>query len=378
MIKKIKYMDKKLLIASILLFSLGLVMIYSASNVTAYMLNETNPGRYFTKELLFLITGIIGCIILLSFNTKSYALGSWLLTIAMGISIFCLIIYGKATNGANNWIGYKGFGIQPSEFAKIAIIPLMATYYEQNIRNNDNFKRMIIPLLVAAVITILIVLQKDFGTALIYMILSVTIFFLSPVSTRIKKGIFKIGIVGILFLAALVMVGGDKIIPQDKLERFNYNNPCSRYLKEGNQLCNGYIAINGGGVFGKGLGNSTQKYLYLPEAHTDFIFAIFVEELGIIGVVVLFLIYLFLILRLVATGKKATKPSHALICYGVSIYIFLHIAINLGGVLGIIPMTGIPLIFMSYGGSICWCTLIALTMVQRVNYEMKKTALTHN
>lgn len=372
MIRKFRYVDKKLLIASILLFAIGLVMIYSASNVTAYMLNEASPSRYFAKELLFLISGIIGCCIFFGFSVKSYALGSWLLTIAMGISIFCLFTYGKIVNGAANWIGYAGFGIQPSEFAKIAIIPLMATYYEQNVRHNDNFKRMIIPLLVAAVMTILIVLQGDFGTALIYMILSVSIFFMAPISSRIKKSVFKLGIVGVLFLGALIMVFGDKIIPEDKLERFNYQNPCDRYLKEGNQLCNGYIAINGGGLFGKGLGNSTQKYLYLPEAHTDFIFAIFVEELGIVGVIVLFLLYLFVILRIVATGKKTSKTSHTLLCYGVSIYIFLHVLINLGGVLGILPMTGIPLIFMSYGGSICWCTLFALTMIQRVNYEMKR------
>ena len=124
-------------------------------------------------------------------------------------------------------------------------------------------------------------------------------------------------------------------------------------------------------MFGKGIGNSTQKYLYLPESHTDFIFAIFVEECGLIGVVVLFCLYIFLLLRIVAIGSNTDRILYKLICYGVAIYLFLHIIINLGGVMGIIPITGVPLAFISYGGSFCWCTIIALTLVQRVQYEMK-------
>ena len=165
------------------------------------------------------------------------------------------------------------------------------------------------------------------------------------------------------------MSGGDKILPKDKLERFNYKDPCSRYITSGNQLCNSYIAINGGGLTGKGLGNSTQKYLYLPEAHTDFVFAIYVEEVGVIGAIVLISLYFVLIVRIIVIGKKSPTIAKKLICFGVSFYLFMHIVVNLTGVLGILPMTGVPLPFMSYGGSICWCTLLAIAMVQRISYE---------
>lgn len=371
MIKILKNLDKRLLIVTIILFSLGLLMIYSSSNVTAYMLNDASPSVYFIKQLFFLGAGIILSLVILKFNTKTYSVFSWILMFAISIILVCLFLYGTAVNGAYGWIGYKGFGIQPSEFAKIGIIVLLATYYDQNRKYSDNIKKMLLPLGVAIMVTLFIVLQKDLGTAFIFLVLSLCIFFLSPVSKRIKKGVFLVGLCSLIMLVLVLLIGGDKILDSNKLERFNFSDPCERYLDSGNQLCNAYIAINGGGILGKGLGNSTQKYLYLPESHTDFIFAIFVEEFGLVGVVVLFSLYIFLILRIVAIGNCSNRTLYSLICYGVAIYLFLHIMINLGGVMGIIPITGVPLAFISYGGSFCWSTIIALTLVQRVQYEIK-------
>ena len=170
-------------------------------------------------------------------------------------------------------------------------------------------------------------------------------------------------------LGIVLLAGGENILPKDKLARFDYKDPCSKYITTGNQLCNGYIAINGGGITGKGVGNSTQKYLYLPEAHTDFIFAIFVEEVGLIGAVLLIGTYFVLLVRIIVIGKRSSTVARRMICYGVCFYLFMHIMVNLTGVLGILPMTGVPLPFMSYGGSVCWCTLLALTMVFRISYE---------
>lgn len=367
--KILKNIDKKLLFVSIILFAFGLVMIYSASNVTAYMLNDASPGRYFFKQTLFVITGFIGAGFLIKFKTKSYLLFSFIASIGLAITILCLAIYGQATNGAQNWIGYNGFGIQPSEFAKVFMIPLLATYYEINNKDNNNWKKMYLPLLLVGAITLFIILQNDYGTALIFLCLSILIFFLSSVSPKLKKIVFALGFVSVLVLSVAIIFGGEKVLPKEKLERFNFTDPCERYLTTGNQLCNGYIAINSGGILGKGLGNSTQKYLYLPEAHTDFIFAIIIEELGIIGGVILFALYIYLILRVIVIGKKSLRSSHMLMCYGVAFYLFLHIFINIGGVLGLIPITGIPLAFMSYGGSYCWCIIITLTFVQRIAYE---------
>lgn len=369
MLKILKRIDKPLLIISIVLFSIGLVTIYSASNVTAYMLNEADPSRYFLKELFFLVVGLFVCLVVIMIPTRKYSKFSWFVTFGIAGVIVVLSLLGQVINGMSGWINYNGFGIQPSEFAKIAIIPLIATYYDHNIRYADDFKRMMVPMIVAALVAGTIVFQGDLGTAIIFVGLCLLMFFFSPVSKRIKSKVFVIGIFCALGLAILVLACGDKLIPADKLERFNFNDPCSRYITTGNQLCNGYIAINGGGLTGKGLGNSTQKYLYLPEAHTDFVFAIYVEETGVVGALLLFTLYFTLLVRIIVIGKRSYNFSSRLICYGVCFYIFMHIMVNLTGVLGILPMTGVPLPFMSYGGSICWCTLLALAMVQRVSYE---------
>ena len=369
MLKIIKGIDKPLLIISIILFALGLVTIYSASNVTAYMLNEADPSRYFVKELIFLICGFLMALVIIHIPTKKYGILSWLATIIIGVVIFVLALLGQMVNGMSGWINYNGLGIQPSEFVKVAIIPLIATFYDSNIKSRDNVFRMLVPMIVSLFIAFAIVLQGDIGTAIIFLGLCILMFFFSPVSKKIKVKMFSIGFLLLAFLGLILLVGGDKIIPEDKLARFNYDNPCSRYTTTGNQLCNGYIAINGGGLTGKGLGNSTQKYLYLPEAHTDFVFAIYVEETGVLGAVILFALYFLLLVRIIVIGKKSSKIGNSLICYGVSFYLFMHIMVNLTGVLGILPMTGVPLPFISYGGSICLSVLLALTMVQRIAYE---------
>ena len=372
MLKIIKGIDKPLLIVSIILFAIGLIMIYSASNVTAFMQYEADPSRYFLKELFFMLAGVVASIVLISVPTKRYAGFSWVIVFAIGVIIVVLSLLGQVVNGMSGWINYNGLGIQPSEFAKVAIIPLIATFYSNNIKDNNNFWKMMVPMIVAVLVTIAIVFQGDFGTAIIFFGLCLLMFFFSPVSRRIKVKIFGIGFVIAAVLGLILLIGADSIIPKEKLARFDFNDPCARYVTTGNQLCNGYIAINGGGLTGKGLGNSTQKYLYLPEAHTDFVFAIYVEELGMIGACVLFVLYFVLIVRIIVVGKRSKTVSGTLICYGVAFYIFMHIMVNLTGVLGLLPMTGVPLPFISYGGSICWCIILALTMVQRVAFENSK------
>ena len=371
MLKIIKGMDKPLLIVSIILFALGLITIYSASNVTAFMQYDADPSRYFMKEALFLLAGVVIALIFVRIPTNRYAGLSWFATFVIGVIIVVLALLGQVVNGMSGWINYNGLGIQPSEFAKIAIIPLIATFYSKNMKYRKDFWKMMVPMIVTVLMTGAIVFQGDLGTAIIFFGLCLLMFFFSPVARTIKVKIFGLGLVFTVLLALVVVIGGDKILPQDKMERFNYKDPCSRYVTTGNQLCNSYIAINGGGLTGKGLGNSTQKYLYLPESHTDFVFAIYVEELGLIGALVLFVLYFVLIIRIVVIGKKANTTG-ALICYGVAFYVFMHIMVNLTGVMGLLPMTGVPLPFISYGGSICLCVILALTMVQRVAYENAK------
>ena len=252
-----KRFDKRIFITAAILFSLGLLMIYSSSNVTAIM-NDASPGRYFQKELIFLVFGLVACSIFIFFNTKSYYKLFSLGLFIIGVSMFLLFIYGKAVNGATNWIGYKGLGIQPSEFAKVFIIPFFAFYYEKNKNDYTDYKKMLFPIVIAVIFMAFMVLQNDYGTALIFSLVVAFMFYISPASFKIKKNLTLVGIFAIFVFVIAILIGGDKVLDADKLARFNYFNPCDRYLTTGNQLCNGYIAMNNGGLFGKGLGISTQ------------------------------------------------------------------------------------------------------------------------
>ena len=364
----IKNIDKPLFILTLILFVLGLVMIFSASNVTSYM-NGGSPYAYFLRQGLFLIVSFIFCIIMVKFNTKFYGMMSNILLVFFVAVLILLLIYGKATNYAVSWIPIGPFTLQPSEFIKIIMIVFMARFYEVHEKRLNNFFIAIIPLIVGVIITFLIMLQPDLGTAIIFAALTGIIFFSSPVSKSIKLKVLALFIGMCLVVGAVLVMTGGSILQARQLERFNFTRPCDRLLDTGNQVCNGYIAINNGGLTGIGLGNSTQKYLYLPYPYTDFIFAVIVEELGLVTGIAIIFAYLYLLYRILKIGRESYTNRGALLCYGVAVYIFLHVIVNLMGLFGLMPMTGVPLPFMSYGGSFTLCLMVSLAMVQRVNIE---------
>lgn len=364
-----KNIDKPLLIVSILLFIIGLIMVFSASNVTAYMSHAVSPYNYFIKQAIFLIVGFIFSLMMIKFTTKAYGMFSWGLMLITIVSLLLLVIIGQAKNSAISWYDLGPISIQPSEFAKVITIIWLARYYEVNANKLTTYGKSLFPIAICGIIAGLIFIQPDLGTTIIYSVIVGVIFLSAPIKKEIKvKTVF--GLVGLIFFVGVVFIGSGKgLLLERQLERFDFTNPCSKLLTTGNQVCNGYIAINNGGLTGVGLGNSTQKYLYLPEPYTDFIFAIIVEELGVLFGILIILLYMFLLYRILLIGKKSAINRGMMLCYGVAIYIFLHIAINLMGLFGMMPMTGVPLPFMSYGGSFTICLIAALTIVQRVSVE---------
>lgn len=366
--KIVKYLDKPLLIASVILFIIGLIMVFSASNVTAYMSHEVSPYNYFIKQSLFLVVGIILFLVMIKFTTKAYSMFSWGLLLIIIVSLLLLLIIGKSKNQAISWYDLGPISIQPSEFAKIVTIVWLARYYEKN-KKMISYGKSLFPLFICGTIALLVFLQPDLGTTIIYSVIVATMFLAAPILKEIKtKTVF--GVLGLIVFAGVILLGsGKSVLLERQLERFDFSNPCDKLLTSGNQVCNCYIAINNGGLAGVGLGNSTQKYLYLPEPYTDFIFAIIVEELGVLFGVGIIILYMFLLYRILKIGRESPTNRGALLCYGIAIYIFLHIAINLMGIFGMMPMTGVPLPFMSYGGSFTICLIAALTIVQRVSVE---------
>lgn len=367
--KIIKYIDKPLLLVTVILFICGLIMVFSASNVTAYMSHAVSPYNYFVKQLIFLIVGLILSLIMIKFNTRSYGFFSWGLLIITTISLAVLLVIGSAKNQAISWYKLGPISIQPSEFIKVITIVFLAHYYDKNQKKLNSWTKSLFPIAIALAVAALIFLQPDLGTTIIYCAIVGMIFLSVPISKEIKYKTVFIAL-GFIFFGVITIIGSGKgILLERQLERFDFANPCAKILDNGNQVCNCYIAINNGGLTGVGLGNSTQKYLYLPEPYTDFIFAIIVEELGIIVGIALILMYIFLLFRILLIGRRSPNNRGAVLCYGVATYIFLHIAVNLMGIMGIMPMTGVPLPFMSYGGSFTISLIAALTIVQRVSIE---------
>lgn len=368
--KIIKYIDKPLLIISTLLFVVGLIMVFSASNVTAYMTHAVSPYQYFIKQGIFLFGGLIISCIMICFPLKTYSSSSKLLMLLGIIALALLPVFGHEVNHAKSWYDLKFFSLQPSEFVKVISIVWLASYYDKNSKKLDKYTASLFPLVIILLNAALIFIQPDLGTTIIYLGIIACMFFISPVKKEVKYKTV-LGGIGLVICAGLILFSTGKTLLLDRqLERLTeYRNPCDKLLSSGNQVCNGYIAINNGGLTGTGLGNSTQKYLYLPEPYTDFIFAIIVEELGLICGIIIIILYMILLCRILKIGRKSYTDKGAMICFGIAMYIFIHIAVNLLGLFGLIPMTGVPLPFMSYGGSFTICLMAALTIVQRISVE---------
>ena len=364
-----RFMDKPLLISTAILFIIGLIMIFSASNVTAYMTQATTPYNYFIKQAAYLGIGLFISFFILKFSTKGIGIIACLLMLLGLGSQMLLPFFAPVINDSRSWFDFKLFHFQPSEFMKIVSVVWLAFYYDNNKHRLNKYMTVFFPIVICIISAILIYIEPDLGTMLIYGMIVAVVFWCQPIDWKIKfKSVFIVGGIGVLAVAFMLGTGRNVLIDRQK-QRFDTDSPCEKLLTTGNQICNGYIAINNGGLKGVGLGNSTQKYLYLPEPYTDFIFCIIIEELGLVTGIFIILMYMFVLWRILRIGKRSSSNMGASICYGVAFYIFIHIAVNLLGLLGIIPMTGVPLPFMSYGGSFTICLLCALTLVQKVCIE---------
>ena len=363
-------LDIPLFILMMLLFIVGLIMIFSASTIDSFMRYGTSPYYFFFKQGIFLVIGFIVFLIVINIPLKIYHDYIWLGIYLILFLLFFLLAYGQAINGSFSWIRIGNLiSIQPSEFAKIAMILLMASYYQKNSRHLNKYFIALTPPFIGFLMVILIIFQPDLGTTFILGLLTFMLFMAAPVAKMIKKDVLKLIGGALLVITIVIFISGKDIMTIFNLERLNFLAPCSRFETSGYHVCNGYIAINNGGLFGVGLGNSTQKYSYLPEAHTDFIFAIVLEELGLVISLVILFLYAIVLYRIVLINRKSTTLMQSLITYGVFLYLLIHLLINLTGLLGILPLTGVPLPFLSYGGSYLLSLFIALGLVQRVHIE---------
>lgn len=363
-------MDKPILLISIIMFAFGLIMVLSASSMESYMRYGFSPYHYFIRQAIFLGVGIIPFIFIIIFPTSKYR---HLINIAMfGIIalLLGLTVWGSIAKNAQSWFSIGPFNVQPSELAKVIIIMFLAIYYDKHRGELDNQWVLIKPLLLCIIIFVLVAIQPDLGTAGIIALLTIFIFYAVPMAKKTRNIYNKIFLGGILVVLSVLLATGGSFLKSYQSERLNFLDPCERYQEDsGYQLCNSFIAFKNGGLSGQGIGESTQKYLYLPESYTDFIFPIIVEECGLLIGIVILIMYMILLYRIIRVAKNATNVHNSLISYGVFSYIFLHILVNLSGVMGLAPLTGVPLPYLSYGGSYTICLMVGIALVERVAIE---------
>lgn len=363
-------LDKPLLIVTLILLIFGLIMILSASSMESYMRYNYSPYHYFIRQLIFLVIGGFAFIFTILFPTKNYNTLSKILLFVITILLMGLLVYGYTANNAVSWYKIGPITFQPSEFAKIVCILYLATYYSKNKNELNNQWSILKPLIFIDLIAGLVIVQPDLGTAVIIGLISLMIFYAIPIDKSLRSIITKIFAGGILLVFLILITTGGSFLQDYQKERLNFIDPCERYQEDsGYQLCNSFIAFKNGNIIGKGLGSSTQKYLYLPESYTDFIFPIIVEEWGLVVGITILLLYMFILYRIIRLARRANNLRNSLICYGIFAYLVLHIMVNLMGVMGLIPLTGVPLPFLSYGGSYSICLMIAIGLLERVSIE---------
>lgn len=366
-------MDKGLLLIMIILSIVGLVFIYSSSSVSTILRYKVSTSFFFVRQLIFLFVGwMFGILFILRIPTKKYRYFAFLgvmLVLALLILVFSM---GVIAGGAQSWLDLGFFNLQPTEFAKSALILYMAVYYDKMTKKKYFWTYYLFPIVLAVIIFILVAMQPDFGGAMIIAGIVFLIFLKIPFPKESKLDVLKYLGFGLIIAFVVLLYSGTEILNSTQLQRLKFENPCQRYMEDtGYQVCNGFIAYHNGGLFGVGLGNSSQKYLYLPEAHTDFIFPIIVEELGLLFGVGILILYFLLFYRILVIGKRADSVRNSIICYGTFVYLLLHLFINLMGSLALIPLTGVPLPFLSYGGSFNLNVILMLFIVERISIENK-------
>lgn len=376
--KLIKDMDKGILIISIILFVFGLLNIVNASSQAVVIRYNQSLYEYFNKQLISIVLGVILTLFILTIETKKYPkISFFVYFVILGLLVY-LYLFGTTHQGSKNWIRIGPMSIQPSEFAKPVLIMVTSVLFDKFYKklNNKNsepkliFSLLGIVLIPATIYIGIVLLQKDLGTAIIITAIFGIMYLLGPIRKKEKYQSIVFAIIVVLVALVGLLATKGSLLSEAQKSRFTFTNPCSRYEEGGYQICNGFIAINSGGILGLGIGNSKQVS-YLPESHTDSVFAIIAEEYGLIICTIVFILYVTLLYRIFKLANKANTIRGRYICYGVGSYIGIHIIVNLGGLFAMMPLTGVPLPFLSYGGSFTLSLMISLAMVQRVSIEIR-------
>lgn len=366
MIERIKQFDFILIGAILVLSIFGLIMVYTSS-YTLGELDYNNGLHFFRRQLIFFIAGLI-LMFISSFVSLKFAgkMSPWLILVSILLLLLVLTPQlGVVRNGSRRWVNL-GVVFQPSEIVKIFMVIYFAKFYSQRKEYFNNFVYGVMPpLIVFAGVAGLIMLQPDLGTTIHLLAICGAIIIFSGVKVRHIIGLIMTGGA----LAALFAY-----IEPYRVQRItSFMNPFEDLQGAGYQLASSYVSIASGGLFGAGLGNSVQKLGYLPEAHTDFIMSVIVEELGIIGITIVVGCYLVILFRGIKIANEAYNDYYRLLALGITFQIIIQAVINLGAMSGLMPITGIPLPFVSYGGTSLVIMMVASGLLINVSGRKNST-----
>lgn len=340
-------------------------MITSSSSIWAeYKYN--NPFKFTIHQSLFASFGVFMMLIVSKIDYNLYYKHANKILFTSVILLVLVLIpgIGMVRNGSRSWFGIGSFGIQPSEIAKVSLIIFVSKYLAKNNRDMDKIVSYSLPILGIIIgVFLLILLEPDFGSGAIIVLSLIVLIFTS----NIKISFFvKLGILGIAGIVGLILIA-----PYRMARIVAYLNPWSDPLGSGFQIIQSLYAIGPGGLFGLGLGNSIQKHFYLPEPQTDFIFAIISEELGFVGIVILSTCYIVLFYNVIKLSLSTEDLFGKYLSFGLIIELVLQTLLNLLVVVGLIPVTGVTLPFLSYGGSSLLTCLLMIGIILNINSSSK-------
>lgn len=346
-----------LLGATTLLLAIGLVMVLSASSVDSFKYHQGNSYYWATKQLMWVLIALPCAWIATRLPLRVLRFAAWpMLLVAILLLALTQTSLGVEVNGNKNWLGFGPIQIQPSEVAKFAMVLWCADVYARKDNLLDSWRHLIIPVVpVAVLITGLVLLGGDLGTALVMFAITLGMLWVIGVPLRLFVGAVSLVSVPALYLASS---------SSERLTRItSFTEPFKHFQGSGWQAGHGILGMASGGLFGKGIGASQQKWGGLPEAHTDFIFAVLGEELGLVGTLLVLVLFLTIAYAGIRVAVQAENLFVRYATAGIVIWLLAHMIINVGMVLALLPVIGIPLPLVSYGGSSLVPELVALGLI---------------
>ena len=338
-------------------------MIYSASFVWAeYKFDD--PFKFVKMQSIFFVIGIGLMIILSKIDYHIYFKRANLILLLCAIFLILVLIPGIGTvrNGSRSWFGIGPLGIQPSEFAKIGLIIYVAKYLTNNDRIMKSIVKGVLPILgVIGFFFVLIMLEPDFGTAMVIVLTLVVLIFISGVKISF---FIKMGLLGLLGIVGIIIAA-----PYRMKRIVSFLNPWSDPLGSGYQILQSLYAIGPGGLLGQGFLKSRQKNFYLPEPQTDFIFSIISEELGFVGVLIVTSAFMYIFYHGMVISLKSKDLFGKYLAFGLSFGIIIQASLNLMVVVGLIPVTGVTLPFLSYGGSSLLVSMASIGILLNISND---------